>query len=141
MQVEPIKITGLREFRRQLKALDGEAAKGLRLAHNFAANLVVDDARGDVPQVSGRAARSLRASSTQSYSRASGGNARTAPHYPWLDFGGRVGRGKSIRRLYLKGGRYLYPSYARRRDDVQDRLARELVAVAERAGLGLDSGQ
>lgn len=141
MQVEPIKITGLREFRRHIKALDGEAAKGIRLAHNFAANLVVDEARGDVPQKSGRAARSIRASSTQSYSRASGGNARSAPHYPWLDFGGRVGRRKSVRRLYLKGGRYLYPSYARRRGDVQERLAKELIAVANAAGLGLDSGQ
>lgn len=141
MQVEPIKITGLAEFRRNLKRLDGESGKALRRAHNFAAQIVVDEARGDVPQVSGRAAKSLRVSSTQAYSRASGGNARSAPHYPWLDFGGRVGRKKSVRRLYLKGGRYLYPGYARRRDDVQARLARELIDVARAAGLGLDSGQ
>lgn len=141
MQVEPIKITGLAEFRRNLKRLDGESGKALRRAHNFAAQLVVDGARGEVPQVSGRAAKSLRVSSTQAYSRASGGNARSAPYYPWLDFGGRVGRRGRTHRPFDSSGRYLYPTYANRRDDVQARLAKELIDVARAAGLGLDSGQ
>lgn len=31
-------------------------------------------------------------------------------HYGFADFGGKVGKNRSIHRRYIKGGRYLYPT-------------------------------
>ncbi|MGE3414113.1 MAG: HK97 gp10 family phage protein [Dehalococcoidia bacterium] len=137
MAVELIRVTGLKEFRRNLRAMDKNLPKGLRLAGNAAAQIVVDTARPRVPRLTGRAAGSVRASSTQGAARVSGGGARV-PWYPWLDFGGRVGRNRSVRRPFLKEGRYIWAAFADRRADVQDRLRDELVKVARGAGIEAD---
>src|SRR5689334_15341087 len=83
---EPIKITGLAEFNRALRRMSTDLPKALRQAQNEAAGIVVDWARPRVPVRSGRAARSVRASSTRTAARVTGGGARV-PYYPWLDFG------------------------------------------------------
>ncbi len=46
-------------------------------------------------------------------------------HYGFADFGGKVGRNRSIERLYIKGGRYLFVAVRglgvmRRADDMVD---------------------
>lgn len=110
MPAEPIRIEGLNEFVRNLKTLDGDLPKAVRLAFNKAADLVVSDAAPKVPSKSGRARRSVKSKSSQRFARVVGGNART-PYYPWLDFGGRVGRNNSIRRPYFKDGRYIYQAF------------------------------
>jgi hypothetical protein len=136
--VEPIKIEGLNEFVRNLKTLDRDLPKAVRLAFNESADLVVDDARPRVPRRSGRAQRSLRSRSTQTRARVSGGGAR-ARHYPWLDFGGRVGVAGSIRRPFLTEGRYIYKSYFELRDSgrFEDVMVKELLRVVESAGIGV----
>jgi hypothetical protein len=137
---DPIKIEGLNEFVRNLKTLDRDLPKAVRLAFNEASDLVVDDARPRVPRRSGRAQRSLRARSTQTRARVSGGGAR-APHYPWLDFGGKVGRGGSIRRPFLTEGRYIYRSYHELRDSgrFEDVMVKALLRVVESAGIEVTS--
>jgi hypothetical protein len=60
------------------------------------------------------------------------------PHYPWLDFGGRVGRAKSVHRPFLPGGRFIYPGYTRNRPEIQQRLLAALLQVAEQAGAQVD---
>lgn len=135
--IDPIKITGLVEFQRALRALDAELPRALRLAHNQAAEVVVEWARPRVPTTSGRARASVRATSSQRDARVTGGGARV-PYYPWLDFGGRVGRQKSIKRPFLSGGRYIYPGYTRNRDQVEGVLLAALLEVCRRAGVEVD---
>jgi hypothetical protein len=132
--VEQVKITGLRDFQAALKQMDGETQKQLRVVMNKAADLVVMEAKQRVPRRSGAAASSIRAGSSQRAASVKAGS-RKAPYYPWLDFGGRVGRGKSIKRPFRAGGRYVYPAYGDVRTKVQDTLEAELAALARHAGL------
>lgn len=139
MVPEPIKIQGLAEFRRQLRQVSPEAARELRQVHGEAADLVVGWARPRVPYRTGRAARSVRSTSTQTASKVTGGGART-PYYPWVDFGGRVGRRRSVVRSFLPGGRFIYPGYDARRDQVQDRLGEGVVRVVRSLGWDVTDG-
>lgn len=131
---DAIRISGLNEFRRGLKAMDRETPKALRLAFNDAADIVVTDARPRVPSRTGRAARTVKARSTQTAARVAGGGNR-APYYPWLDFGGKIPRGPA--RPFLKDGRYIYNAYFRnkRTGRFQDVLSTRLVGVARAAGI------
>lgn len=133
---DAIKIDGLKQFSRNLKTLDSDLPKGLRLAFNEAASIVVDDAKGRAPSASGRARKSIKAASTRTKARVSAGGGR-APYYPWLDFGGRVGRNRSVKRPFKKKGRYIYASYFKHRDsgDFQDVLNESLIEVARKAGI------
>ena len=136
---EAIEVEGLKEFIKAVKQTDRDLGKAIRLAFNEAADMVVSRARPTVPQRRGRAAKSIKASSTQKMARVSGGGG-SAPYYPWLDFGGRVGRNRSVSRR-VTDGRYIYPVYRRLRDSgaFQDVMMRELKTVAGRAGLDLEN--
>ena len=138
---EAIKVEGLREFSRRLRAMDRDLPKGLRIALNAAAQTVVDEASPRVPRRTGRAADSLKPKSTRTLARVSGGSSR-APYYPWLDFGGRVGRRNSVARPYRRDGRYLYPAYRRLRASgaFEDALSEALAEIANKAGIEVDSG-
>lgn len=135
--IEPIKIDGLASFTRNLRRLDAELPKTLRVAMNDAAQVVVDWARPRVPRRSGRAARSLRVASTGRAVRVRAGGARV-PYYPWLDFGGRVGRGRSIRRPFRREGRYLWAGYSAKSNEVRQITERALLDAARSAGVEVD---
>lgn len=136
---EAIKVKGLAEFQRNLKKLDSELPKALRLALNDSADVIIGYARPRVPKRSGRAARSIKARSTRTAVRVTGGG-RRAPYYPWLDFGGRVGRGRSITRPFKKEGRYIYDGYFKKSSsgEFQEILTKALLKVAESAGVEVD---
>lgn len=132
-----IRIVGLREFNRNLRRMDKDLPKGLKRAGDQAAQLVVNEARPRVPLGPGRgghARSSVKAASTRTAARVRGGG-RKFPYYPWLDFGGRVGRNRSVRRPYLTEGRYIWSAFADRRRAVQDTLQDALVGVARSAGV------
>lgn len=133
---DPIKIEGLNEFVRNLKKIDNDLPKMVRVAFNDAADVVVTDARPRVPRRSGKARKSVRSRSTRTAARVSGGGKR-APHYPWLDFGGRVGKGKSIKRPFKTEGRYIYRSYYEARDsgEFERVMVKALIGVVESAGI------
>jgi hypothetical protein len=131
---DALRIEGLREFQRNLKALDRELPKALRMAFNEAADIIVRDAKPRVARRSGRAQGSVKARSTQTMARVSAGGAR-APYYPWLDFGGAVGRRNSVRRPFLPRGRYIYAAYDRRRGEFVEGMQDALLTVARRAGV------
>ncbi|MGA5306519.1 HK97 gp10 family phage protein [Micromonospora taraxaci] len=133
--MEPIRVEGLAAFNRSLKKLDADAPKGLRLAHNEAANIVVDAARPLMPRRSGRAQAAVKARSTRTATRVSAGSTR-APYVPWLDYGGegRV-KGRPAHREFKKGGRYVYPAFHAKRGDVQSALEGALLKVVRSAGL------
>lgn len=133
---EPVKVVGLKEFTRDLGKVDRELPKAVRLALNDAAGVVLDYARPKVPRRSGAAAASVRAASTRTAVRVKGGG-RRAPYYPWLDFGGRVGRARSVERPFYKDGRYIYDGYFKRKDEMVDVMQRRLREVADEAGLAV----
>lgn len=134
MLVEPVRIKGLREFQAQLRAIDEDLPKQLRVVFNDAAELVAADARRRVPTRSGRAKASIKVASQQRKVAVKAGGTR-ARYYPWLDYGGRVGRKRSVRRVFRPDGRYLYPAYRRHRDDVIDLAAAGMERLARDAGL------
>lgn len=137
---DPIRITGLREFTKNLKTMDSELPKAVRIANNAAADIVTAYAKPRVPfgpNRGGHAARSIKAKSTRTAVRVSGGG-KKHPYYAWLDFGGKVGVNRSISRRFIKEGRYLYPGFTNNREQVQTELAAALVAIAEGAGIGVD---
>lgn len=78
---------------------------------------VAQDASRLVPRRSGAAAASYR---PQGPAVTFGGP--QAPYVPWLEFGGKVGRSKSVSRPYVKRGRYLYPVIARDLADIEKRV-------------------
>lgn len=134
-----VEVEGLRDFLKRLKQVDSNLPKAVRLAMNDAVQIVIDEAKPRIPRRTGRAAASVRAASTRTSSRIRAGGAR-APYFPWLDWGGRVGRKRSVRRTYIPvTGRYLYRAYFKKRDDGSFEAALEdaLQKVARDAGIDL----
>ena len=134
MSIDPIKVTGLKEFTRNLRKIDSDLPKVLRLANNDVADLIASWAQPRVPTKTGAAARSVKVASTRSEVRVKGGSNK-APYYPWLDFGGKVGRKKSVKRSWHSDGRYLYPGWVANREAATERLATRLLEVCEQAGI------
>ena len=134
--VDAVQIEGFRQLRTALRALGSEAPKALRIAGNEAAQLVVDTARPTVPTRTGKAARSIKARSTQTAVKiASGG--RAAPYMPWLDYGGKVGRNDTAARPFVADGRYVYPAYRAVRPEFGRLLNAAVQRIADDAGLEL----
>lgn len=131
---EPMKIAGLREFQASLKEADGESQKKLRLVLNEAAEIVATGARRRAPVRSGRGRASIKASSSQREARVKEGGAKAA-YMPFIDFGGSVGRNKSVKRRYYPEGRLIYPAYGAQRDNIERLLEKRLVELAEDSGL------
>lgn len=132
--VDRIRVEGLRDFQRQLKQMDAQLPRQLRLALNEAAGLVIDYAAPRFPKRSGAAAASLKARSSQRVARVALGG-RRAPYAPWLDFGGRTGPARSVVRPFIKEGRYVYRGLAVKRDAITDVLASGLAQLARDSGL------
>lgn len=132
--VDPIKITGLRDLQAALKELDGESQKMLRTTLNEVAETVAAGARRRVPVKTGKARASIKAASSQREARVKGGGAK-ASYYPWLEFGGKVGPKRSVKRPYVNGGRYIYATYAANRDGIMKGLDEAVGKLIDRAGL------
>jgi len=134
---DAIQVEGLTEFTRKLRKLDADLPKALRLGFNDTATIVVDYAVSRVPRRTGKAARSIKAKSTRTAVRIAGGG-KSAPYYPFLDFGGRVGRDKSVKREFLPDGRYIYEGYYTKKSEFAGVLSNKLADVARQAGLVMD---
>ena len=91
------------------------------------ADETADDARG-------RARRGMLTGASMNSIRAMGPVVRAGDDVPWYgfaDFGGRVGRLRSIVRTYIKGGRWLFPAVrdvgvVRKAEQMVDRATRGL---------------
>lgn len=132
-----IRFDGLSEFTRKVEGVD--LAKAVRMATKDAADLLVGTARPKVPRPTGRAAGSIRIRFVQNKMTVLAGGVR-APYFHWLDFGGRVGRRKSVRRPYLKEGRYMYRSYfdLKQSGEFVKVMDRALLQVTREAGVAVD---
>jgi len=134
---EAIRVTGLNDLVRKLKRVDADLPKTVRVGFNEAAQLVVDYARPRVPMASGRARASVRAQSTRTAVRVSEGGKR-APYMPWLDFGGKVGRNRSVARKFIKSGRYVWAGYSHEHDKIVATVQRVLTDAVRAAGVEVD---
>lgn len=134
---EAIKIDGLTQFVRNLKKINSDLPKALRVGFNDAAQIIVDYAKPKVPVKSGKAAKSIKARSTSTAVRVSeGGN--SAPHMPWLDFGGKVGRHKSVVRPFYREGRFLYAGLNAKSDEIHTAINDALLDTVRAAGIEVD---
>lgn len=136
-----IRIEGLSELRRALKDMDGALPKVLRVALNKAVSTVTSDAARRIPKRTGRTAATIKGASTQTKARVRGGGNR-APHFGWLDFGGkRVGRGGGVaERQFRDEGRYIWKSFKDNRKNVMEALQEALRETARQAGLEVSRG-
>lgn len=132
-----IRIEGLRDFQAALRKMDGESQKQIRLVLNDSIDIIATGARRLVPSRTGRARASIKTQSSQREARIKAGSAK-APYYPWLDFGGSVGRSNSINRPFLKSGRYIYPTYERRKPWFIERMQEGLDDLIKSAGMEPD---
>lgn len=128
-----IQITGLRELQRALKEMDANLPRKIRVALNKASELVISWAQPRVPKKTGKARASLKTRSSQRAARIAAGGTR-APWFPWLDFGGEVGRNKATKREFIKVGRYIYKAAELKRDETTEVMAKALTELATEAG-------
>jgi len=131
---DAIKITGLKELQKSLKQMDGESQKKLRLIFNKAMDIVITEARPNVPRLTGKLVSTLKARSGQRDARIAFGG-RKAPYAGFAEFGGAVGRNKSVKRPFIKSGRSLYPAFKRRYPQVIEAAQEGLADLAKESGL------
>lgn len=133
MNTAEVHVRGLKEYKNALRQIDKSLGTELRKGLNEVAQVVVDAARPKVPYLTGRAQESMKAGSSQNAAQIKvGGTA--APHYMWLEFGGRVGRNKSVVRPFIKEGRYVYPTAAQKHAELVDKLEDVIGVLTRKAG-------
>lgn len=165
----PIKLElkGLKEFQSALRNIAPAARKEFATDLKAIGKMVATDAAADMPRVTGKARRSVKVKVVanrgfEGVSISEGGT--VAPYVPWLDFGGTVGRGRksnarvtiasggrvsvqrgrakgtgTVVRPYIKDGRYLYPAYFRRYDDMVAATFEAVKRATTSAGLEVTS--
>lgn len=135
--IEPVKVENLKELQWALKRTTDGMQKRMRLVLNEAAQVVVDDVQGLVPRRTGAARASIKARSGQREAVIQAGG-RKAPWYPWLDFGGKVGRNRSVERRFIKEGRYIWPTLDRKRTVILEMIDEGMADLAREAGLDVE---
>lgn len=130
-----VQITGLREFESALKKLDAGLMPELKAQFLGIANRIAGIIAGKVPVLTGAAAGSVTAHGTLKGAQITAGGARV-PYYPWLDFGGSVGRGKANLRPFVPEGRYMFPVIHSEREATEAAAKDALRIVARSAGFG-----
>lgn len=132
--LDPVRIEGVREVSTALRAVGKEAAKELRDGMKEIAESVAADVRGKVPSRTGKAARSVKAKGNNRGAGISFGG-RAAEYYPFLDFGGSVGRKDSVKRPFIPEGRYVYPTIGAHKDDIHEKATQLIEDLSRKHGL------
>lgn len=132
-----IVVDGLRDLGKALKAAEDGATHAMRDAFKEIVQGVITDVRGRVPHDTGKAAASYRARASATGAGIAFGGGKAA-YLPWLDFGGRVGRHKSVKRPVIKGGRYLYPAITDNMHDVEEKVAKAIDTITSRYGFKVE---
>jgi hypothetical protein len=131
---DAIRIDGINRLVKGLRTIERDIPKQLRVRLNLAIEDLAGEIRRRVTRRTGRAASTVRARSTQRAARIVAGG-RKAPYYPWLDFGGRVGRKHAVRRSFYSDGRYIFPTLRQRRPAIIANLEQAIGDTVTAAGL------
>ena len=155
MDAGEVRVVGVVELRKALRDIDKDLAKELAAGLAEAADIVADEARAHVPRRSGRAADSIKVRKQSAGASLAVGGTK-APYYPWLDFGGTVGRGRvpggakklaggatgghagSVKRPFIQGGRYIYPALRHKEAQVKAKVDEVMARMATKAGFDTD---
>lgn len=129
-----MKVTGLQELESSFAAAAHDAGPALLDAIDDSVRGLVARARPLIPSLSGRARASLHADRGPRGATLTAGGPRVL-YFGWLDYGGRVGRQRSVSRPFLPDGRYIWPTFTRHYDDLVDSAADSVFRVLERDGL------
>jgi hypothetical protein len=126
-----IRVTGLKELRRDLKALgDLEGTKELRQGLKKAADIVAVDARNRAQAFSQRAASSIAAGTSGNRAFVAGGR-KSITWYGWADFGSRkpkLGNPRSVGPWTKSGkgpdkGRFIYAALDAKSEEIRAAVA------------------
>lgn len=131
-----VKVVGLVELRKALKQVSTELPKEMKTGFKAIAQSIASGAQDKMPSISGKAKGSIKPrASASGASIVFGGSA--APYEPFLDFGGKVGRNKSVVRPFIKEGRYLYPTIKEKNTEIMEAVDKLITKVAESAGFDI----
>lgn len=152
--VAELNLVGLKELRGALRRFGGELPGELREGLKGAADIAVQDIRGQMPKRTGRAASSVRSVSSGNTIFIKGGGARV-PYFGWLEFGGNLpprrprnkkalawagaahpvasAKGPSLPKV--REGRYIRPTIARRMPEIVEAAADATDEAMRKAGL------
>lgn len=121
------RVRGLDGFRKDLEIAKGRLTDGVRDLMSELADEAASDARNRARSeaLTGRSTGSIKAMGP--VVRAGDG----VPWYGFADFGGTAGVKRSIKRKYIKGGRWLFPAVsnvgvAKEADETIDKATKEL---------------
>lgn len=123
-------LHGMSEFLHKVQLLTNDVDSMLGVSAREVAEATVEEARPEVPVLTGRAADSLQVSGVGVTAVAEGGEG--VPYYAWLEFGGTAGH---IQREIVEEGRYLYPAYVNIQGDIIEMMEDRLDTTIDRAGL------
>lgn len=132
--IDPIRMKGLEAFRTGLRTMDADTAGMVADVTRRAGELVVADARRRVPVLTGKARASVDLTPKGTAVNISGGGPRV-PYFPWLDYGGRVGRKRSVKRPYRPDGRIIYPALSAQKDEVLRAMEKGLAELVKSGNL------
>lgn len=131
-----IGVDGLVEFERSVSGLQADFTGLSGEVTLSAATLVIEKAQPNVPKVSGKASKSLRAFQQGDDALAEGGSG--TDYYAWLEFGGPSGRKHANVRKAEPEGRYLVPGYRMVANDIEQMMVDTVVKYVKDNGLDVD---
>jgi HK97 gp10 family phage protein len=138
-----VTVTGLKEVQSSLKEIgDVDSQKEVRAALKQGVEIIAVNARGRVPSRTGRAAASIKSSTSGAKGYITGGKG-SVPYYGWLDFGTRNPRHGNTRKegpwrgsgTGPQKGRFIYPAIEAKQDELVSHLEQAVGKVIKRVGL------
>lgn len=133
--IDPV-APDLSDWQQSLGRFSAGADERITRMLTMAAETVAGDARTLVPRGPSGAARASLGVRQVSGDPAVAGGGSKAPYYPWLEFGGAVGRKESVRRTVVPGGRYIFPTWMKNRTDILTAMERGMADLAKESGFG-----
>ncbi len=138
-----VRVRGGARFLASVGVFRGRLPRVVKQAAREAALPVARTAKAGVPlgpAKGGHARSSIRVATSRGGVAVRGGGARF-PYYPWLEYGGRVGRNNSVYRARVRRGRYIYPALDRHRPEIEQTMNRLIVRAALGSGLRTRGGR
>ncbi len=130
-----ITFSELREFSDRLKRIS--LPKIVLDAQREVAQIVTRQAIPKIPSLTGNARGSVVITETGKGVNITAGVG--VPYFGWLDFGGSVGPNKSVKRPYLRTGRYIWRSFADNRTVIMEKMEKAIAIGFENEGIKVES--